>query len=170
MRANYLTLYHSYLSNQTQIVEINGEKSTPSLITCGVPQGSILGSILFLIYINDLNQCSEHPKFIHFADDSTLYAIGKTLSCLTSKMNQELQKVVRLRINKLVTIQPFHILRRLLFTLIYPFVTSGIEIWGHSPSAQLKVLSNKIDKSLKLQCNVRVLSFKYQKLNSLPLA
>ena len=241
IRANYLTLFQSYLSNRTQYVEINGAKSLPSLITCGVPQGSILGPLLFLIYINDLNQCSEHLKFIHFADDSTLYAKGKTLSCLTSKINQELKKVVKwLRINrlslnvskssytvfsncsqtalpqiiiddislehslctkflgilvdsklnfashirnvctkvsraigicnKLVTILPFHILRKLFFTLIYPFVTYGTEIWGHSPSAQVKRLSKKIDKSVKLLGNERVLSANYQKLNTLPLA
>jgi len=67
-------------------------------------------------------------------------------------------------------ILPFHILRKLLFTLIYPFVTYGIEIWGHSPSAQLKRLSNKIDKSVKLLGNDRVLSVSYQKRNTLPLA
>ena len=97
-----LTLFQPYLSNRTQYVEINGAKSLPSLITCGVPQGSIPGPTLFLIYIYDLNQCSEHFKFINFADDSTLYAKGKTLSCLTSKINQELKKVVKwLKINRL---------------------------------------------------------------------
>ena len=74
----------------------------PSLITCGVRQGPILGHLLFLIYNNDLNQCFEHFKFIYFADDSTLYAKGKTLSSLTSKIYQELQEVDKWhRINRL---------------------------------------------------------------------
>ena len=89
-------------SNWTQYIDINAAKSLPSLITCGVPQGSIPGPLLFLLYINELYQCSEHLIFIHFAGYSTPYAKSKTLPCLTSKINQELQKMVnRRRINRL---------------------------------------------------------------------
>ena len=72
--------------------------------------------------------------------------------------------------NNLVIILPFRILRKFFFTLIYPFVTYGIEIWGHSPSAHLKSLSNKIDRSVKLLGNEKIISGNYQKLNTLPLA
>ena len=72
--------------------------------------------------------------------------------------------------NKLVMILPFQIFCKLSFTLIYPIVTRGIEIWGQSSSAQMKRLSNKIYKNLKLPGNERVLSVYYQKLSTLPLA
>ena len=95
IRANYLTLFQSYLSNRSKYVEVNVAKHLPFLITCGVPQGCTLDPLLFLLYVNDSNQSSEHLKFIQFADDSTFYAKGTTLSYLTFKINQELQNVIK---------------------------------------------------------------------------
>ena len=62
----------SYLSNRSQLVDIDGVYSNLLNITCGVPQGSILGPMLFMIYINDLHLCSELLKKNLFADDTTL--------------------------------------------------------------------------------------------------
>ena len=64
--------FRSYLSNRYQYVKINGVSSDLRLVRCGVPQGSILGPLLFLIFINDFPQCSDFFKFNLFADDSTL--------------------------------------------------------------------------------------------------
>jgi hypothetical protein len=62
----------SYLSNRDQCVKLNGCTSTKQAITCGVPQGSIIGPVLFIIYINDMNQALENCMTDHFADDTNL--------------------------------------------------------------------------------------------------
>ena len=67
-----LKLYESYLSNRTQYVEFADVKPETLSIATGVPQGSILGPILFIIYINDFSQASQIFNFISYADDTTL--------------------------------------------------------------------------------------------------
>ena len=69
--------FHSYLSNQIQYVTFNGTKSIVQIVTCGVPQGSVLGPLLFLIY---MPLCLKASKAILFADDTTLYASSDDIS------------------------------------------------------------------------------------------
>ena len=64
--------FRSYLSNRFQHTSVNGSTSDALPITHGVPQGSVLGPLLFLIFINDIPKCSNLFKFTLFADDSTL--------------------------------------------------------------------------------------------------
>ena len=63
----------SYLTNRKQYVEIDGSTSDMLFLTTGVPQGSILGPLLFIIYINDIAQASKLFDFIIYADDTTLW-------------------------------------------------------------------------------------------------
>ena len=63
--------FKSYFSKCNQYVSINGYESGLSTLDCGVPQGSALGPLLFLLYINDLNQAIKFYKVHHFADDSS---------------------------------------------------------------------------------------------------
>ena len=79
----------SYLSGREQYVEWNGKSSSKLPITTGVPQGSILGPLLFLIYINDLPAATT-LKTVLYADDSNLLITGKDLSTVCSQLNEEL--------------------------------------------------------------------------------
>ena len=85
--------FSSYLRNRKQFVSINNTCSDYLDITCGVPQGSVLGPLVFLIYINDFQRCSSKLDFHLFADDSNLFYASKSLSGIESIINAELVHV-----------------------------------------------------------------------------
>jgi hypothetical protein len=102
IRGVVLQWFESYLSNRTQCVCINDVLSNPTLIKCGVPQGSILGPLLFTLYVNDIEYASKLLKFVMFADDTNLLLSDTNLDVLISTMNIELLKVTNwFKINKL---------------------------------------------------------------------
>ena len=102
-----LNWFKSYLSNRLQYVDINGSISSMQHITTGVPQGSILGPLLFLIYMNDLPNVSALFKYILFADDTSLlssieYSIPINDTNTNELMNIELCNICNwLAVNKL---------------------------------------------------------------------
>ena len=85
-----------------QSVSINGFNSNISTITCGVSQGSVLGLLLFFIYINDLNLTIKHYKVYHFADGANLLNIVKSPKHLNKLINIDLQNLTKwLNANKI---------------------------------------------------------------------
>ena len=83
----------SYLSNRMQCTEVGDTQSELEIIRWGVPQGSVLGPLLFLIYINDIVNSSNIFKFILFADDTSLYYSCKNVQTIEVIINQELAKI-----------------------------------------------------------------------------
>ena len=92
-----LNWFQSYLADRTQYVEVNNESSSLQTILIGVPQGSILGPLLFLIYMNDIPNASNLFTFI-YADDTTLfstieYSIPSSASNYHQTINSNLSQV-----------------------------------------------------------------------------
>src|SRR6218665_1554017 len=85
-----LLWFTDYLSGRTQQVQCNGALSTFRYIKCGVPQGSNLGPLLFLLYINDLPNATKVLKYILFADDTNAFCCHDSLTELKNIINDEL--------------------------------------------------------------------------------
>lgn len=92
-RGPCLEIIKNYLTNRNQYVDIKGQRSKLLPISIGVPQGSVLGPLLFLIFINDLPYCSQLLKFILFADDTNLFLTGRNLPALMRIANTEIKIV-----------------------------------------------------------------------------
>ena len=94
--------FKSYLSDRKQFVSINGHDSNLASVLYGVPQGSVLGPLLFLIYINDLNQAIKFCKVHHFADDTNLFHFSKSITKLNKYVNLDMKNLtVWLNANKI---------------------------------------------------------------------
>ena len=90
---NSLTYIYSYLSERKQRTKINTSYSSWNDIKSGVPQGSILGPLLFNIFLNDIFLFVERTKIVNYADDNTAYAIGKNIEEIFNILIEDTSKL-----------------------------------------------------------------------------
>ena len=102
VRGTALKLLESYLADRTQYVQYDGFESEKGPLSCGVPQGSVLGPLFFLIYVNDMIKACPQLELVLFADDTNIFAQGKNIADLYNQVNSELEELNRwFRCNKL---------------------------------------------------------------------
>ena len=93
VRGIALRWFQSYLQGRVQYVNYSGVESAQGPVCCGIPQGSILGPLLFNLYINDIEKFSPLSTKILYADDTNIFLSGKNMQQLFSTMNSELAKL-----------------------------------------------------------------------------
>ena len=118
--------FKSYLDNRTQKCSINGSLSKTCSLSCGVPQGTILGPLLFLLYINDLPNCLTNCVPWMYADDTHLTYAGDNTGDIESSLNHDLENVKKWLIaNKLTLNMTWH------HALLQPHFDYCNVVWGN---------------------------------------
>ena len=155
--------FSSYLTDRCQYVSYNGSNSSRQNIVCGVPQGSILGPLLFLIYVNDLALMCNNVLPIMYADDSNLFKEGSDIIEMQNCVNEELQKISKwLKLNKLsLNINKTHFIifkRKRKVVNISPSL--HIDSQPISQVSNTKFLGVYIDENLSWQTHIDHISMK----------
>lgn len=170
VRGLELNWFKSYLSNRSQTVRIKNKLSDSLISSYGVPQGSILGPLLFLIYINDLNKAVKHSEIHHFADDTNLILRNKSLKKINSQANHDLKLItVWLRANKIsLNVNKTKILifrpERKIITKKLNFRISGQKI---HISKEVKYLGIILDEQLKWKKHLQTIQQKLSRANGM---
>ena len=171
LRGNINKLLQSYLGNRKQYVSLNGFDSEVKNVICGVPQGSSLGPLLFLLYINDFRICLSETSSGHFADDTFIIYNSKKPKTIETIINTELKQVVKwLRLNRLslnaskTELIFFHSKRH---TLNYDNIS--IKFCGKKliPVDHVKYLGMYIDKHLSWNVHIQELCKKLSRANGI---
>ena len=165
-----IQLLKSYLSNRKQYVQIDGVMSSMQYIQTGIPQGSIVGPLLFSIYINDIVKCTEKFNCILYADDTTLNStidcFGKEIHVIEQNISAELQRISKwLELNRLQLntekskFMLFHMTQKSIPNLKLTISGSIIE-----RATQFKFLGLNIDSNFNWKAHLSAVSTKVSRV------
>ena len=147
IRGESLDWFSSYLINRSQFVSLHNIHSDVKNISCGVPHGSVLGPLLFLIYINDLPNISDKLEFFLSADDTNIYYEANDLDSIQRVMNNELKKLQdwlitnRLALNNTIQYNISYHYMILLNTYTYKFIIFIFNEYLYSQKAVNRLLT-----------------------------
>lgn len=160
IRGLALDMIRSYLSNRTQSLKYHNTISSPLTVNCGVPQGSILGPLLFILYINDLPTVISGPKFSIFADDTVFYIEASTINDLQTKINTYLPSITEWFLANRLTINSKKTFYQVYSNFLFNPEQFDIEINNQriQHSYTVKYLGVLIDQNLKWQSHINHLS------------
>lgn len=153
--------FESYLKNRMQRTRVNNTTSEPEETKFGVPQGAVLGTLLFLIYINDIDKVLSQSKIMMFADDTLIYVSGRNQNECTNQITNELNKLsVWLKMNKLKLNAS-----KTKYMVINGVNEGGITIDGENIDSvnELKYLGVVVDNKLNLKSHINFICKKLAK-------
>ena len=162
--------FKSYLFDRKQFVSINGHVSNKGSVKYGVPQGSVLGPLLFLIYINDLNHAIKFCKVHHFADDTNLVHFSKSANKLNKYINADMKNLtnwlnankISLNIKKTELVIFKHMNKKLECPIKIKLSRKRLY-----PSKSVKYLGLKIDENLDWKVQTHDIATKLNRANAL---
>jgi len=165
IRGVTLNWFSSYLHNRYQYVAIKDAISSKQQVMCGVPQGSILGPLLFLIYINDIASSSSLLQFVLFADDTNLFYCNKSIEVLEETVNKELDLLSTwFRANKLsLNVDKTNFILFKSRNKQYPEISVYIDGRSIKQVSQVKFLGVYLDELLNWSSHISNISTKTAK-------
>ena len=168
---NFYNLFKDYFNNRKQYVDVNNVSSHLLKMSTGVPQGSILGPTLFLLYVNDLPSASDFETRL-FADDTVLIMNDVCLSSFESKVNSEMKKVEKWLWNNKLTLN----LSKTTFMTVSPInkklgwpIGFEVKFSGYSltKSQQTKYLGIFVDENLKWDAHIKYICNKLSHISGI---